>query len=76
VNATLAIVRAADVLRWINLALGLWLIAAPWPLGFGWATMGQRLLGGVLLASTALVVGRSRRAPYWRANPLFRLRGR
>jgi hypothetical protein len=60
---TVAIVAMAEVarpLRFINVALGLWLIAAPWLLdGAGsWVAVADSLLAGAALIALSLPRGR------------------
>ena len=56
--AVVAIWQATRSLRWVNLAAGLWLLAAPWVLGYGeTAPTVNSLAVGVVLAALALVKG-------------------
>ncbi len=57
-------------LRWINVLLGVWLLAAPWVLGYEGATPKiQSMLAGALIAALSLVRGEAdkRFGGGWRA---------
>ena len=47
-------------LRWINVLLGLWLLAAPWVLGYGASLAGMNsMITGALLAGLSFIKGKS-----------------
>ena len=72
--AAVALWEATRSLRWVNLALGLWLLAAPWALDSGWTALANSTVVGVLLMSLSLVRGRLRHrfgggwASLWRST--------
>ena len=55
--AAVALWEVTRPLRWGNLALGLWLLAAPWALGYGWTALANSTVVGVLLITFSLVPG-------------------
>ena len=61
VAVTIAIIASSEVmrpLRFVTVALGCWLLIAPWFLGFAWIAAASRLLVAVFMVSTGLVRGR------------------
>ena len=47
-------------LRWVNLAVGVWLLLAPWVLGYGMALpVANNMITGVLLICASLIRGRT-----------------
>jgi general stress protein CsbA len=45
-------------LRWVNFALGLWLILAPFLLGYPFSPFVNSIVVGILIASFALLKGK------------------
>jgi hypothetical protein len=58
--AAVAVWEATRPFGRANLALGLWLVLAPWVLGYGWTALVNSTLVGVLLMGFALVSGKAR----------------
>lgn len=59
--ASAAIIAAWETtrpLRRVNFALGLWLVAAPWLLGFDWTATANSVIVGALMAALAAIRGR------------------
>ena len=61
IAASVAAVAAWEATRpvgRVNLVLGLWLLMAPWALGYGWAALANSTLVAVLLGALALAPGK------------------
>jgi hypothetical protein len=60
--AALALIAAFEVtrpVRWLNVVLGVWLVLAPWVLGYGgWGDLLHSTVVGAAVAVLALVRGR------------------
>jgi hypothetical protein len=72
--AIIAVSEVTRPVRWVNVALGLWLILAPWVLGAEQKALANSTVVGLLLIGFALVRGRVRHsvgggwAALWQAN--------
>ena len=58
--AIIAMSEATRAVRWVNVAVGAWLLVSPIVLPLGQAPLWHRMLAGLLLLSTASVRGRMR----------------
>ena len=57
--ALIGLHEAARGLRWVNLVIGVWLLIAPWVLGYHVMPTVNGMITGVLIIGAALVRGRS-----------------
>jgi hypothetical protein len=55
----IALHEVARGLRWVNLVIGVWLLIAPWVLGYTQLPAVNGMITGALLGGAALVPGRS-----------------
>lgn len=73
-TAIIALSEVTRPVRWVNVALGLWLVVAPWVLGADRIVFANSTVVGLLLIGFALVRGNIRHSvgggwtALWRAN--------
>jgi hypothetical protein len=74
--ACVAVWEATRGVRWVNVLLGLWLLAAPWLLGYEQSALINSLACGALVVGLSLVHGTARHrlgggwSALWRAQPM------